>query len=102
MQGTQLSRRVYTTGLGKSYFVAARAAASLSSIGMLDLHITHMSSHSGHSAQAIHAAEWGHGDLGVLRSGDVAILFSNSGETAECVAAASALKVLLQRVHCSF
>eukprot|EP00047_Mylnosiga_fluctuans_P000752 m.201808 g.201808 ORF g.201808 m.201808 type:complete len:576 (-) comp10105_c0_seq19:113-1840(-) len=70
-----LGGRVFTSGMGKSYFVAARMAASLSSIG--------------HPSQAIHAAEWVHGDIGAVRPSDVVIVFSNSGETQECVTAAA-------------
>ena len=55
--------RIFTTGMGKSFYVASRLAASLNSIGV--------------ASQTIHAAEWVHGDVGAVRSGDVVIAFSN-------------------------
>eukprot|EP00052_Salpingoeca_macrocollata_P009746 m.76608 g.76608 ORF g.76608 m.76608 type:complete len:337 (+) comp17237_c0_seq3:841-1851(+) len=75
----QCQGRVFTSGLGKSGFVAARFAASLSSIGV--------------PAQFVHASEWTHGDIGAYRAGqDVAVFFSHSGSTAECIQAALVLK----------
>eukprot|EP00040_Diaphanoeca_grandis_P023648 m.128934 g.128934 ORF g.128934 m.128934 type:complete len:274 (-) comp29362_c0_seq1:99-920(-) len=65
--------RVLLSGLGKSGMVARRMSVSLTSIGT--------------PAHFVHAAEWGHGDLGACQKGDVVILFSHSGETAECVGA---------------
>ena len=69
--------RVLVSGVGKSGAVAQRLAASLTSTGS--------------PAHFVHAAEWAHGDLGSARPGDVALFFSHSGGTAECVGAARAL-----------
>jgi len=67
------SGRVLVSGLGKSGMIARRMAVSLCSIGK--------------PAHFVHAAEWGHGDLGACTKDDVVVLFSHSGETAECVGA---------------
>ncbi|GLE05655.1 hypothetical protein PINS_up014695 [Pythium insidiosum] len=60
---------VFVTGIGKSGIVARRFASTLSSLSI--------------RSQAIHASEWAHGELGNARAGDVVILLSHSGETAE-------------------
>lgn len=67
-----------TSGIGKSGIVASRMAASLSSTGT--------------PAHYVHGAEWTHGDLGKGRRGDVCVFFSHSGNTRECVFAASHLR----------
>lgn len=64
-----VSRRVVVTGLGKSGHIARKLASTLSSTGT--------------PACFIHAAEAGHGDLGMMMAGDVLVVLSNSGETAE-------------------
>jgi arabinose-5-phosphate isomerase len=46
---------------------------------------------AGISAQAIHATEWLHGDLGTVRPGDVVLVLSHSGATAEACSAAAAV-----------
>lgn len=61
--------RVIVVGLGKSGHIARKIAATLSSLGT--------------SSIFIHAAEAYHGDLGVVREEDVAIILSKSGETRE-------------------
>jgi arabinose-5-phosphate isomerase len=61
--------RVIVSGLGKSGHVARKLAATFSSTGT--------------PAVFLHAAEAAHGDIGVCRSGDVAILISKSGSTQE-------------------
>lgn len=63
---------VVTTGLGKSGFVGQRLAATLRSVGC--------------ASAFLHASEALHGDLGVLRTGDVLVAVSYSGTTAEVVA----------------
>lgn len=60
---------VVTTGMGKSGYVAMKAAATFRSIGKPAIYL--------------HPAEASHGDLGSIRSGDVVLAISNSGETAE-------------------
>lgn len=60
---------IHVTGVGKSGLVANRMTISLMSIGR--------------PASYVHATEWVHGDLGVLRDGDCIVAFSQSGETHE-------------------
>lgn len=61
--------KVVVTGLGKSGIAGKKIAATLAS--------------TGEPAFFLHAAEAGHGDLGVVTSGDVVIAISYSGETSE-------------------
>ncbi|MFO1185360.1 MAG: KpsF/GutQ family sugar-phosphate isomerase [Bauldia sp.] len=61
--------RVVVTGVGKSGHIARKIAATLASTGTL--------------AFFIHAAEAGHGDLGMVSSHDVLLALSWSGESAE-------------------
>ncbi len=63
--------KVVLTGVGKSGIVAKKIAATLTSIGTFAVYL--------HPCDALH------GDLGVVMNSDVAILFSNSGETDELV-----------------
>jgi arabinose-5-phosphate isomerase len=63
--------RVIVTGMGKSGIICRKIAATLSSTGT--------------SAFFLHPAEAIHGDLGVLRSDDVLLALSQSGETDELV-----------------
>lgn len=62
---------VITSGLGKSGFIARKLAATLNSINVPSVFV--------------HPVEAAHGDSGILRAGDVVILFSKSGETPEVV-----------------
>ncbi len=66
-----------TTGVGKSGFIAAKVAATMSSLGM--------------PALFLNATDALHGDLGIVYSGAPALLFSNSGNTPEIVALLPAL-----------
>ena len=61
--------RTITCGIGKSGHIARKTAGTLSSTGTPSLFL--------------HAAEAVHGDLGMVTSGDVVILYSHSGETDE-------------------
>jgi arabinose-5-phosphate isomerase len=61
--------RVVLTGMGKSGIVARKIAATFSSTGTASFFL--------HPAEALH------GDLGVLRAGDVVIALSYSGENQE-------------------
>ncbi|RYH10017.1 SIS domain-containing protein [Tropicimonas sp. IMCC6043] len=61
--------RVIVSGMGKSGHIARKIAATLASTGT--------------PAHFVHPAEASHGDLGMMAAGDVALLLSNSGETAE-------------------
>ncbi|MGW8271835.1 MAG: KpsF/GutQ family sugar-phosphate isomerase [Thermodesulfovibrionales bacterium] len=63
--------RVVVSGMGKSGLVGKKIAATLASTGT--------------PAFFLHAAEAGHGDLGMITSDDVVIAISNSGETEEIV-----------------
>ncbi|MDR1798737.1 MAG: SIS domain-containing protein [Bifidobacteriaceae bacterium] len=65
----QATGRVIVSGLGKSGHVGAKIAASLASMGTPSFFV--------------HATEALHGDSGMVVPGDVVILISNSGETAE-------------------
>jgi len=61
--------KVIVTGLGKSGIAARKIAATLCSTGT--------------PAVFVHPVEALHGDCGLVQSGDVAVLLSKSGETAE-------------------
>lgn len=61
--------RVITSGIGKSGIIARKIAATLSSMGTPSFFL--------HPVEALH------GDLGMVRSEDVIIAISNSGETSE-------------------
>ena len=63
------SGRVVVTGMGKSGHVGTKIAATLASTGT--------------PAFFVHAAEAGHGDLGMITRDDVVLALSWSGETAE-------------------
>jgi arabinose-5-phosphate isomerase len=65
----QCSGKLIVSGLGKSGHVARKIAATFASTGT--------------TATFLHLAEAIHGDLGMAAQGDVAILISQSGETAE-------------------
>ena len=64
-----MSGHVVVTGMGKSGHIACKIAATLSSTGT--------------PALFVHPAEASHGDLGMIREGDVVVALSNSGETTE-------------------
>jgi len=70
--------RVIVTGMGKSGIVCRKIAATLSS--------------SGTAAFFLHPAEAIHGDLGVIRSEDVVLALSHSGETEELVRLLEAIR----------
>ena len=61
--------RVVVSGVGKSGHVGGKIAATLASTGT--------------PAFFLHAAEASHGDLGMVAKGDVVLVISYSGETAE-------------------
>src|SRR3954471_13539023 len=63
------SGKLIVSGLGKSGHVGRKIAATFASTGT--------------TATFLHLAEAIHGDLGMAAKGDVAILISQSGETAE-------------------
>ena len=61
--------RVIVSGMGKSGHIARKVSATLASTGT--------------PSHFLHPGEASHGDLGMITSGDVVVLFSNSGETPE-------------------
>ncbi len=63
--------KVVVTGMGKSGLIARKIASTMASTGT--------------PAFFLHAADGIHGDLGMVRRGDVVIALSNSGETEEIV-----------------
>ncbi|HVN23834.1 MAG TPA: KpsF/GutQ family sugar-phosphate isomerase [Syntrophorhabdales bacterium] len=63
--------RVVFTGIGKSGLIAKKIASTFSSIGI--------------PAIFLHPADSLHGDLGMIRNGDVFFIISYSGETEEVV-----------------
>jgi arabinose-5-phosphate isomerase len=62
-------QRLVVSGLGKSGIVARKISATMASLGTPSLFV--------------HSADAAHGDLGMIRTGDVAVLVSSSGETQE-------------------
>jgi arabinose-5-phosphate isomerase len=69
--GEQLPGRLITTGIGKAGFIARKTAATFASTGTPALYL--------------HPTEARHGDLGMVRSCDVVLAFSNSGSSEEVV-----------------
>lgn len=63
--------KVVVTGMGKSGLIGRKIAATMASTGT--------------PAFFLHAGDGIHGDLGMVRRGDVVIALSNSGETEEIV-----------------
>lgn len=61
--------RVILSGIGKSGHICRKISATFASTGT--------------PSAFVHAAEASHGDLGMVMPGDLVILISNSGETAE-------------------
>ena len=61
--------RLIVMGMGKSGLISQKIAATMASTGT--------------PSHFLHPGEASHGDLGMIASGDVAILLSNSGETPE-------------------
>jgi arabinose-5-phosphate isomerase len=72
--------RVIVAGVGKSGLIGRKIAATLTSTGT--------------AATFLHPVESVHGDLGIVGAGDVAILISKSGETAELLPLLQELKRL--------
>jgi arabinose-5-phosphate isomerase len=62
---------VITTGMGKAGHIAQKTSSLLSSLGI--------------SSFYIHPGESSHGDIGVLRPGDILFVFSTSGKTREVI-----------------
>ncbi len=66
---SRVRRQLVVTGMGKSGHIARKIAATFAATGTPAIYI--------------HPSEAGHGDLGMLDAGDVLLVFSNSGNTAE-------------------
>jgi arabinose-5-phosphate isomerase len=64
--------KVILTGVGKSGLVAQKIVASFTSVGLMSVYLNPL--------DALH------GDIGVVGSGDVIVMISNSGETSELLA----------------
>ncbi|HIE90204.1 MAG: KpsF/GutQ family sugar-phosphate isomerase [Methylophilaceae bacterium] len=76
--------RVVVSGMGKSGHVSRKIAATLASTGT--------------PAFFMHPAEASHGDLGMITSGDVVIILSNSGESDEILNVLPTIKRLGAKV----
>jgi arabinose-5-phosphate isomerase len=63
--------KIITTGMGKAGIIARKVASTLCSNGI--------------PAAFVHPGEAAHGDLGILRKGDVILAFSTSGKTREVI-----------------
>jgi len=68
----QVDGRVVVMGMGKSGHIARKIAATLASTGT--------------TAMFVHPAEASHGDLGMIKRGDLVLAISNSGESEEITA----------------
>ncbi|MFZ5745358.1 MAG: KpsF/GutQ family sugar-phosphate isomerase [Pseudomonadota bacterium] len=66
---SRVRRQLVVTGMGKSGHIARKVAATFAATGTPAIYI--------------HPSEAGHGDLGMLNTGDVLLVFSNSGNTSE-------------------
>ncbi len=76
----QVRGRVVVMGMGKSGHVGRKMAATLASTGT--------------PAMFVHPGEASHGDLGMIKSVDLVLAISNSGETEELIAILPVLKRL--------
>jgi arabinose-5-phosphate isomerase len=74
----KIKRKVIVTGVGKSGLIGQKIAATLTSTGT--------------PAFFLHPTDALHGDLGLVRKGDAAIIISKSGETDELYELLSVLK----------
>ncbi|KAJ1729805.1 hypothetical protein LPJ61_003347 [Coemansia biformis] len=78
-----LRSKVVVTGIGKSFLIGKKLAATLTSVG------TH--------AISLHATEALHGDMGIIGPGDCVLALSYSGETEEVVRLVSILRAMQRR-----
>ena len=76
--------KVVVTGMGKSGHIGAKIAATLSSTGTTGVFL--------HPSEALH------GDLGLLKSDDILLMLSKSGESDEMIAMIPSLK----KIGCSY
>ena len=78
--------RVVITGIGKSGIIGRKINATLASTGTPSLFL--------------HPSEGLHGDLGMVRKGDIVMAISNSGESDEVIRLIPSF-MILQRVLCN-
>lgn len=76
--------RLITSGMGKAGQIAHNIATTFSSTGT--------------PAYFLHPSEAQHGDLGMVREGDVLLLISNSGKTREVLELVTLVKRLVQEI----
>lgn len=76
----QCTGRVVVTGMGKSGHIGDKIAATFASTGT--------------PAFFLHAAEAGHGDIGMITAPDILLALSNSGETPELLSILPVIKRL--------
>lgn len=74
----EINQRLIICGIGKSAIVAQKIVATLNSTGTPSIFL--------HAADAIH------GDSGIIKSDDIVMIISKSGETSEIVALASLVR----------
>ncbi|MBU2897133.1 KpsF/GutQ family sugar-phosphate isomerase [Vibrio hepatarius] len=74
------SGKIVVMGMGKSGHIGKKIAATLASTGT--------------SAFFVHPGEAAHGDLGMIKAGDILLAISNSGESSEILALFPVLKRL--------
>ncbi|MBQ27401.1 MAG: D-arabinose 5-phosphate isomerase [Nitrospiraceae bacterium] len=74
----QCQGKIVVIGMGKSGLIGAKLASTFASTGT--------------PAFFLHAAEGVHGDIGMIDHSDVALIISNSGETAEILQILTAIK----------
>lgn len=74
----QAGHKAVLTGVGKNYPICVKVADTMKSVGM--------------QAYALHTYEALHGSMGMVTSGDMLIILSKSGETAELVQLVRALE----------
>lgn len=77
---TNCKGKVIVTGMGKPGHIAAKMAATFSSLGTPSFHL--------------HPAEAMHGDLGMISESDIVIAISFSGESDEIVKILSSIKMI--------
>ena len=76
----QCQGKIVVIGMGKSGLIGAKLASTFASTGT--------------PAFFLHAAEGVHGDIGMMAHNDVALIISNSGETAEILQILASIKRL--------
>ena len=78
LDALKAGRRIIVSGLGKNVPVCEKFVSSMRSVGL--------------DAAFIHTSDAFHGDLGIVKEGDVVIILSKSGKTPESLHLADKLK----------